>query len=152
MEDVPLTAGRKIQAGTTITGEIVSVSAAGMNEQKISFRFNSINFRLYRVQFITNVRAMASFMDVAFAETPEMTPGFGDPYVWSTTDLIGGGVKYGAIGPVTDQRGEITGKGTLDGVLVHLQSQPSAARRGALGEDRLQALWMFSSLLAAFME
>lgn len=84
-------------------------------------------------------------MDVAFAETPEMTPGFGDPYVWSTTDLIGGGVKYGAGGPVTDQRGEVIGKGTLDGVLVHLQSQPSAGCRGALGEDRPQALWVFSA-------
>lgn len=39
---------------------------------------------------------MASFMDVAFAETPETAPGFGDPYVWSTTDPIGGGLKYGA--------------------------------------------------------
>ena len=33
-------------------------------------------------------------MEVQFAQPPETTPDFGTPFVWATTDQIGGDVKY----------------------------------------------------------
>lgn len=89
---------------------------------------------------------MASPMEVQFAQVPETPSGFGTPYAWVTTKLIGGGVKYGAGGPVTDRSSNTVGEGTYDGVLVHVRPQPEGGCRGPLDpDDRLQALWVFSS-------
>jgi hypothetical protein len=49
-------------------------------------------------------------------------------------------------GPVTDPWNQTVGKAGYDGVLVHVRAQPGSKCRGALdAEDRLQALWVFSS-------
>jgi hypothetical protein len=85
-------------------------------------------------------------MEVQFAQIPETPPGFGTPYPWVTTDLIGGDVKYGVDGPVTDSASQTLGKGTSNGVLVHVRARPGSPCRGDSGDaGRLQALWVFSS-------
>ena len=59
---------------------------------------------------------------------------------------IGGDEVFGVGGPVTTRNTEIVGKGVYGGVLVHVRAQPDSRCRGALdSEDRLQALWVFSS-------
>jgi hypothetical protein len=145
MQDVPLPDGRKIPEGTKVYGHIVEASPAAAGAGRVSFRFDYVDSHRDKIPISTDLRAMASFMEVRYAQTPETTPGFGDPYVWSTTDLIGGGVKYGYGGPVTNQCSETAGKGTLDGVLAHVRAQPGTKCLGPMGEDRLQALWVFSS-------
>ena len=45
-------------------------------------------------------------MEVQYAQIPDASPGFGTPYRWVTTEQIGGDVKYGVDGPVTDNSGE----------------------------------------------
>lgn len=147
MQDVPLANRGKIREGTKVKGKIASASANGTQGARIVFRFDGIESHHEEIPILASLRAMASFMEVLFAQTPETTPGFGDPYVWSVTDQIGGDVKYGVGGPVTDQFNNIVGKGTFDGVLVHVRARAGTNCRGALDldEDRLQALWVFSS-------
>jgi hypothetical protein len=145
MQDVPLANREKIHEGTKVNGKIVSASANGTQGARIVFRFDVVESHHEEIPIVASLRAMASFMEVLFAETPETTPGFGDPYVWSVTHQIGGDVKYGVGGPVTDQFNNTVGKGTFDGVLVHVRAQAGTNCRGALDQDQLQALWVFSS-------
>ena len=52
---------------------------------------------------------------------------------------------YRGGGPVVNGFGEV-GKPVPNGVLVHVSSQPGSKCRGEIdGNDRLQALWVFSS-------
>jgi hypothetical protein len=147
MQDVPLPNGGKIPAGAKVRGAITAISMAGKSGTgKISFRFDHIEVHRHSVPIVTDLRALASFMEVQFAQIPETSPGFGTPYVWATTDLIGGDVKYGVGGPVTDRGSQVVGTGTYDGVLVHVKAQPESGCRGDLdGNHDLQALWVFSA-------
>jgi len=147
-QDVPLPNGGMLGAGAKVRGTILSVSAVGKNAgAKISFRFTEIEIQHRMIPIVADLRALASFMEIQFAQTPETSPEFGTPYRWATTDQIGGDVKYGVDGPVTDSGGETVGRGTDGGVLVRVTKQSgSACRRGDFdGGDRLQALWVFSS-------
>jgi hypothetical protein len=146
MQDVPLPGSGKIPGGSKVIGTVLSVSIAGNNNAgRITLRFDQIEVHHRRAAMVTNLRAIASPMEVEFAQTPETTPGFGTPYVWATTNLIGGDVKYGAGGPVTDRGSQVVGEGTYEGVLVHVKAEPESACRGELGNHHLQALWVFSA-------
>jgi hypothetical protein len=147
MQDVPLPGSDKIPEGSKVIGTILSVSAAGNNNAgRITFQFAQIEIHHRRMAMVTNLRAIASPMEVQFAQIPETTPGFGTPYVWATTDLIGGDIKYGAGGPVTDRGSQVVGEGTYEGVLVHVRAQPESGCRGELeGSRDVQALWVFSA-------
>jgi hypothetical protein len=146
-QDVPLPNGGKLKTGAKVSGTILSVYAAGKNgDAKISFRLTSVEFRHGTIPIVATLRALASFMEVQYAQIPDASPGFGTPYRWVTTDQIGGDVKYGVDGPVTDSSGETVGRGTAEGVLVRITKPPGSACRGDLeNSDRLQALWVFSS-------
>jgi hypothetical protein len=147
MQDVPLPNNDKIPEGAKVTGAIVSVERAGNGTNgKISLRFDALEIHNRNIPIVANLRALAGFMEVQSAQTPEFSPGFGTPYIWSTTRQIGGDEVYGVGGPVTNQNNETVGKGVFGGVLVHVRAQPEARCSGALdSEDRLQALWVFSS-------
>jgi hypothetical protein len=147
MQDVPLPNAQKIPEGARLRGTIAAVSSAGKSGTgKISFRFDHLEVHRHSIAIVTDLRALASFMEVQFAQTPETSPGFGTPYVWATTELIGGDVKYGVGGPVTDRGSEVVGKGTFSGVLVHVRAQPESGCRGDVdGNHDLQALWVFSA-------
>jgi len=147
MQDVPLPGSGKIPEGSKVIGTILSVSTAENNSLgKIAFQFAQIEIHHRRMALVTNLRAIASPTEVQFAQIPETTLGFGTPYAWATTDLIGGDVKYGAGGPVTDRGSQVVGEGTYEGVLVHVRAQPESGCRGDLdGNQQLQALWVFSA-------
>jgi hypothetical protein len=147
MQEVPLPNAGRIPEGAKVLGTIVAVSPAGnsLNAQ-VSFRFDQIEIHHKRTAVVTGLRALASFVEVAYAQLPETVPTFGSSYVSATTEQIGGDIKYGYGGAVTDNQSHTVGTGTLSGVLVHVRAQPEAGCRGPLdGEDRLQALWVFSS-------
>jgi hypothetical protein len=147
MQDVPLPNHEKIPEGAKLSGTILSVERAGTGtDGKISFRFDNLEIHHRKIPIAANLRSLASFMEVQSAQTPEFSPGFGTPYIWATTRQIGGDEVFGVGGPVTSQSSEIVGKGVYGGVLVHVRAQPESTCRGALdAEDRLQALWVFSS-------
>jgi hypothetical protein len=147
MQDVPLPKNDKIPEGAKVTGAIVSVERAGNGTNgKISFRFDTLEIHHRNIPIVANLRALAGFMEVRSAQTPEFSPGFGTPYIWATTRQIGGDEVYGVGGPVTNQNSENVGKAVYGGVLVHVRARPESRCHGALdSEDRLQALWVFSS-------
>lgn len=147
MQEVPLPNRESIPEGAKLLGTIVSVERAGnVSGGKITIRFDTLESHHRTIPIVASLRALAGFMEVQSAQTPEFTPGFGTPYVWANTRQIGGDEVYGVGGPVTNQNDERIGKGVYGGVLVHVRAQPETPCRGALdSEDRLQALWVFSS-------
>jgi hypothetical protein len=146
MQDVPLANPQKLPEGTKILGRILAVAPAGAGGGSITLRFDRVEVRHQKAAIVSDLRAIASFMEVEFAQTPETTLGFGTPYPWATTDLIGGDIKYGVGGPVTDRASEVVGEGTVSGVLVHVAAGRGTPCRGELdSERRLQAMWVFSA-------
>jgi hypothetical protein len=147
MQDVPLPNQTEIHEGVKVSGRIVSVQRGGNGRDgKISFRFDTLEIHGRKIPIVANIRALAGFMEVQSAQTPEFTPGFGTPYIWANTRQIGGDEVYGVGGPVTNQSYGEVGKGVYGGVLVHVRARPESKCRGPLDtEDRLQALWVFSS-------
>jgi hypothetical protein len=147
MQDVPLPNGGKIPEGAKVIGSIVaSTPGKKGGPAKVSFRFNQLDIHNHRNDIITDLRAVAGFMAVQAAQLPEFTTGYGTPYLWADTQLIGGGEKYGVGGPVTDQNSQTVGKGVNNGVLVHVSAPPGSSCRGASdGDNSLQALWVFSA-------
>jgi hypothetical protein len=147
MQAVPLPNQERIPEGAKVRGTIVSVERAGNGTNgKVSFRFDTLEIHHREIPIVANLRALAGFMEVQSAQTPEFSPGFGTPYTWASTRQIGGDEVYGVGGPVTNQNSETVGKGVYGGVLAHVRAQPESRCRGAIdSDDRLQALWVFSS-------
>jgi hypothetical protein len=147
MQQVPLPGGGKIPPGAEVIGTIVSANPRTANSPAtISLRFHQLLIHHHRSEIVTDLRALAGFMEVQAAQIPEFSPGFGTPYIWANTRQIGGDEKYGVGGPVTDENSQLVGEGVYDGVLVHVRAQPEANCRGSLdSSDRLQALWVFSA-------
>jgi hypothetical protein len=147
MQEVPLPNRESIPEGAKLHGTIVAVEPAGSNSGgKITIRFDTLESRHRVIPIVASLRALGGFVEVQAAQTPEFSPGFGTPYVWANTRQIGGDEVYGVGGPVTNQSDERVGKGVYGGVLVHVRAQPDSRCRGPLDlEDRLQALWVFSS-------
>lgn len=145
MQDVPLPRGRKIHAGAKLIGHVVSSRPAvnGMMSD-LSFRFDTLAMGKQRVAITTNLRALASMMDVEDAQVPPTGPDRGTPWVWETRNLIGGEVAYGE-GPVA--RGtDIVGLALASGVLIPVRPNAVAGCRGEVaGHANVQALWVFSS-------
>lgn len=147
MQDVPLPGGGKIPEGSKVVGTVVSLEPAAQGAGgKVSFRFEKVVTREGSVRVAIGLRAMASFLEVQDAQTPEFSPGFGTPYIWANTRQIGGDEVYGVGGPVTNRWNERVGTAVNGGVLAHVRARPESECRGALDtEDHLQALWVFSA-------
>jgi hypothetical protein len=146
MQDVPLSPGSTIHAGAKVIGRVIDVKPAnGGTGAQVSFRFDTLVVSKRRIPIITNVRALASMMAVEAAQLPESGPDRGTSQNAWTTDQIGGEVVYRGGGPVADGLRSV-GEPTYGGVLVHISAKPGSPCRGEIeGNDRLQALWVFSS-------
>jgi hypothetical protein len=145
MQDVPLP-GSTIHAGAKVIGRVIDVKPAnGGSGAQISFRFDTLVVSKRRIPITTNLRAGASMMAVEAAQLPESGPDRGTSQNAWTTDQIGGEVVYRGGGPVADGLRPV-GEPTYGGVLVHVSAKPGTPCRGEIeGNDRLQALWVFSS-------
>ena len=146
MQDVPLSPGSTIHARAKLISHVVEVKpATGATGGRISLRFDTIVVSKQRISITTNLRAMASMMAVAEAQIPETGPDRGTSSNAWTTDQIGGEVVYRGGGPVANGLRSV-GEPTTQGVLVHVSSKPGTKCRGEIeGNNRLQALWVFSS-------
>ena len=145
MQDVPLPGGRKIHAGAKVIGHIVSATPAvnGMMSD-LTLRFDTLALGKQRVAMITNLRALASMMDVEDAQVAPTGPDRGTPWAWRTRNLIGDEVAYGE-GPVSHGT-DIVGQALADGVLIPVRPNPVAGCRGGTSDNAgPQALWVFSS-------
>lgn len=146
MQDVPLAGHARIHAGATVIGQVVAVRpATNGGSAEISLRFDTLATRTQHIPVITNLRALATMMDVSDAQVPESGPDHGtSEYSW-TTDQIGGEVDYRGGGAIV-HAAEIVGHSVPDGVLVRASSKPGTKCRDEVdGNDLPQALWVFSS-------
>ena len=148
-QEVSLGGGARIPKGSRVEGRVVEVVSAGSGgSAKVSVRFDKVYSRGQTIPVITDLRAIAGFMDVQQAGLPDETPGEGSVAQWSTTTQIGGDSVYGAYGPVMSARdtSQVVGKAVSDGVLVEVRAKEGTKCRGAIKENHnLQAMWVFSS-------
>jgi hypothetical protein len=149
METVLLASGGKIREGSKILGHIVEVTPATVGAQaRISLQFDKLAFSNQTISIVTNLRAIAGFMEVLEAQTPTAAPGEGDNFYSLTTVQVGGDVVYGVGGPVTtaENSDQVVGKASADGVLGQVRAREGTKCRGAVdGNNFPQSLWVFSS-------
>lgn len=143
MQDVPHS---NVREGAKLIGHVLNVKRA-LDGQKaeLMFRFDSVCASKHCFAVNTNLRALASMMEVQQAQVPPSGPDRGTPWAWTTRNLIGGEVAYGQGGPVA--RGTDTvGHALVDGVLVRVERNSARGCRGEIaGNPQLQAFWVFSS-------
>ena len=146
MQDVPLSPASTIHAGAKVIGQVLDVTAAnGTAGGRVSFRFETLLVSKQRIPITTNVRALASMMAVEDAQLPAAGPDRGTSENAWTTVQVGGEVVYRGGGPVANGLRSV-GTPAANGVLVHVSGDPGTKCRGETeGNDRLQALWVFSS-------
>ncbi len=148
-QDVPLPQGMKIKEAARITGHVVDVITATQGaEAHISLVFDRAVASGKTLPVTTNLRAIASAVEVESAQIPTMGMGCGDTWDSRTTVQIGGDVVYWGGGPVDSSSGPV-GKpvtGSTAGVLVRPTAKPGSPCEGDIDEDQgPQALWVFSS-------
>ena len=115
---------------------------------QVTMQFDKVYVAGQWVPVITNLRAIAGFMAIQAAQTPEEAPNEGTPYNWLPTTQIGGDSVYGLGGKVmsADDTSKVIGKSVGDGVLVPASAKEGTKCRGDMnGNDNLQAMWVFSS-------
>jgi hypothetical protein len=146
MQDVPLPNGRTIRAGARVTGHVLDVvTAANGKPTTISFVFDTLVSSKTTATIHTNLRALASPLDIDGAQIPDTGPDRGTPPNAWVTEQVGGETVYRGGGHVMSGH-QIVGEPVSEGVLARVSSNPeSSCRDDAAGNDRPQALWVFSS-------
>jgi len=146
-QDVPLASGLKIHAGAKLVGHIIAVTrASGDTGARLSLRFDTLRTGGQTVPITTNLRAIASMLEVHEAQVPTAGPDRGTPSTAWATDQIGNEAVYHGGWAVTNGP-DVVGKSLLSGgVLVHVSSRPWTKCRGEIdNNDQPQALWVFAS-------
>jgi hypothetical protein len=140
-QDVPLENG-VLRRGTKISGHIVAVTPG--NSSRIAFTFDKIDYsKSDSVSVMTNLRALASNLEVESASMPTMGSDRGTPEVWWNTVQVGDEALYGS-GPL--MRGDqILGKWVPGGGAVGKVEANGICRGEVAGNTREQALWLFST-------
>jgi hypothetical protein len=146
MQDVPLENGSKLRAGWSILGRVVDVTPSTSGKKAaLAIEFDTILRGKERIPVLTHLRALASTLEVEFAQIPTIGPGESDVYDWLPTTQIGGEVVYGKGGEVANGD-RVVGRSVSDGVLAQVTSKEGTKCHGAIeGNDRPQAFWVFSS-------
>jgi hypothetical protein len=146
MQDVPLGRGERLRAGSKVTGHVVKVThpGEGSDEAQISFQFDQLHFSNQTVPITTNLRALASMMEVSDARVPKTGGDADTSGSWDLVQIGGDQVSYGQGGPVM-QGSVVVGKYTGQGVLAYVSPDLGTDCRGTVNGDGLpQAFWLFS--------
>src|SRR5262249_45906295 len=138
--------GVKIRRGTTVLGSVISNASAGPGHgATLTLRFDTLVQRKKSTAIRTNLRALASTLEVEAALSPMSGPGESDVYDWLSTQQVGGDVVYGKQGPVA-RGSQIVGESTYDGVFAKvLANAPGRCRGVVAGNNQPQSLWVFSA-------
>ena len=146
-QDVPLASGLKIHAGAKMVGHIITATRASRDTgARLTFRFDTLRIGRRTVSLTTNLRAIASMMEVQNAQVPTSGPDRGTPSTAWSTDQIGDEAVYHGGWAVTNGP-DVVGKSLLGGgVLVQVNSRPWTKCHGEIdNNDQPQALWVFAS-------
>lgn len=141
MQSIP---GTPVRRGSRVVGRVVAVSSGSNGPAKVAIRFDAVRSQGRVIPVSTDLRAVASPMEVQMAQVPEDMSSRGlTPETW-TTQQIGGDQVYRGGGPVA--RGKTTlGKPVPYGVEAVPQPSANGPCRGAQGNGQPQALWLFSA-------
>jgi hypothetical protein len=148
-QDVALDNGTRIKAGSRVVGEVVAATPAGNSQPAtITLRFNKLDISGKVMPVVTDLRALASPLDVDAAQTQISGDDRGSTPPWSqTVTLVGGDVAYREEGMV-ESAGETVGHSVYAGswgVLSQVAANPEGNCRGTVaGNEKPQALWVFS--------
>jgi hypothetical protein len=147
MQDVPLPGKAKIPAGSKLHGSIVTAVSSESGPTSITLRFTSLESKHDSFSIVVALRAMATFEAVQSAQMPYQEGASGSPAAWATTLQIGGDVRYGDGGKVTNRHNRKIGKATTNaGVLGSLEDDPGSSCAGWPDSTHgPQALWVFSA-------
>jgi hypothetical protein len=146
MQDVPLENGQKVRKGSSVMGHVMDVTSVSSGKSaSLAIVFDAVVEGKKSIPVVTNLRAIASALEIEFAQIPTIGPSESDVYAWLATTQVGGEVVYGRGGEVA--RGEhVVGRSVNDGVLAPARAGAVTECRGAVaGNDRPQAMWVFSS-------
>jgi len=141
MQNVP---GTAIHRRAHILGHVIEARVAANGEQMLQINWDRIALKGGIVPVRTNLRALASFIEVEQAQIPDFLSSRGmTPEQWPT-EQIGGDQVYRGGGPLSE--GDKTvGTVTAWGVLGVPRTQAGMPCRGTVdGNLRPQALWLFS--------
>lgn len=146
-QDVPLPDGEKISMKSVVSGSILSVETDADGQGiKVTLKFDQLEDHREALSITTYLRAMASPRAVQAAQLGRTGADAGTAAGWSDTVQVGGDVRFGDGGEVRNRKKEKVGKGVRGGVLVQVSANPTLGCDGPVnGDDRLQALWVFSS-------
>jgi hypothetical protein len=112
---------------------------------KLTLKFNQVETKKETLTVVTYLRAIASYNAVRAAQTPRTGADGGTPTGWANTTQIGGDIRFGDGGIVRDRGKQKVGKGVIGGVLVHVKANAERGCDGPAGDQRPQALWVFSA-------
>jgi hypothetical protein len=146
MQDVPLGNGSKLRAGSTVLGRVMDVNPASSGKKaSLGMKFDTVVEGKESIPITTHLRAIASTLEVEFAQVPKVGAGESDVYDWLTTVQVGGEVVYGKGGKVYNG-GRVVGRSVYDGVLAQVNAREGTKCHGPVeGNDHPQAFWVFSS-------
>jgi hypothetical protein len=148
MQDVPSSEGLRIRVGSKVVGHIVELTPATTGSRvRISLQFDELISSHQTISMTTSLRAIAGFTEVRDAQTP-FGAGESNDNQWLTTVQVGGEVAYGEGGPVTsgENANVFVGKLVQGALVGRVRAKEGTKCRGSIdGNDRPQALWVFSS-------
>src|SRR5271169_27227 len=142
MQDVPLSMGKTLRAGSRVTGHVVDTitPGKGSDESKISFQFDQVRLGNQTIPVTTNLRAVASGSAVLAAATLPTSLDYPDEQI----QIGGDQISYGNDGPVM-VGSEVVGKYTGQGVLAYVGQDLGTPCHGTTdGNAHPQAFWLFS--------
>jgi hypothetical protein len=149
-QDVQLDKGATIKAGTRVSGEVLAVIPAVHSQPAtIAFRFDKIDILGQTMPITTDLRALASPLEVEAAQLQISGDDRGTTPPWSqTVTLVGGDDAVNRESGTVKSGLETVGTSVYGGnwgVMSQIASTPGEKCRGAFGgNDKLQALWVFS--------
>jgi hypothetical protein len=141
-QDVPLENGVMLRRGTKVLGHIVSVTPG--NPARVAFTFDKIEYsKSNSVSVATNLRALASTLEIDGAALPNTGPDRGTPSMWWNTVQVGGEGLYGS-GALT-HGDQVVGHWVWGGGAVGQVEENGKCRGEVGGNAREQSLWLFST-------
>jgi hypothetical protein len=141
MQDLP---GSEVKRRAQVLGRILSVTGPESNSAALTFQFDAIQEHGKKIPLAASLRAVASWIEVQEAQTPEQSMDRGITPESATTTQIGGEQVYRGGGPVAAGI-ETVGTPVPYGVLGRPRPNMGSGCRGVLGGDRPQAFWLFST-------